>query len=162
MKFIMKKTGTLIITLLIVSFLSFFAFSVIPGDAAKSRLGTEGTPKGVMLTHRNYLAQAEVIHNFFPCKRGETWLSVLPVWHSFERVVQYFILTLKCNIAYSKPVAQVMITDMEKIKPQWMCGVPRLWDAAAKNIERKIKKNRRTDFAVIQTFSKTRQSVCSL
>lgn len=102
--------------------------------------GTTGTPKGVMLTHRNYLAQAEVIHNFFPCKRGETWLSVLPVWHSFERVVQYFILTLKCNIAYSKPVAQVMITDMEKIKPQWMCGVPRLWDAAAKNIERKIKK----------------------
>ena len=40
MKFIMKKTGTLIITLLIVSFLSFFAFSVIPGDAAKSGLGT--------------------------------------------------------------------------------------------------------------------------
>ena len=47
MKFIMKKTGTLIITLLIVSFLSFFAFSVIPGDAAKSRLGTEGTKEQV-------------------------------------------------------------------------------------------------------------------
>ena len=39
----MKKIGTLIITLLIVSFLSFFAFSVIPGDAALSRLGTEAT-----------------------------------------------------------------------------------------------------------------------
>lgn len=43
MKYVMKKIGTLIITLLIVSFLSFFAFSVIPGDAALSRLGTEAT-----------------------------------------------------------------------------------------------------------------------
>ena len=102
--------------------------------------GTTGTPKGVMLTHRNYLAQCEVIHNFFPCKRGETWLSVLPVWHSFERVVQYFILTLKCNIAYSKPVPQVMVADMKKIQPTWICAVPRLWDAIEKNIVKKIKK----------------------
>lgn len=43
MKYMIKKIGTLIITLLIVSFLSFMAFSVIPGDAAKSKLGTEGT-----------------------------------------------------------------------------------------------------------------------
>lgn len=102
--------------------------------------GTTGTPKGVMLSHRNYIAQCEVIHNFFPSTPGETWLSVLPVWHSFERVVQYFILTLKCNIAYSKPVPQVMVTDMVKIKPTWMCAVPRLWDAIEKNIIKKIKK----------------------
>ena len=47
MKYVIKKTGTLIITLLIVSFLSFTAFSVIPGDAARSRLGTEATKEQV-------------------------------------------------------------------------------------------------------------------
>ncbi len=47
MKYVIKKTGTLIITLLIVSFLSFFAFSVIPGDAARSKLGTEATEEQV-------------------------------------------------------------------------------------------------------------------
>ncbi|WP_427927320.1 hypothetical protein, partial [Acinetobacter baumannii] len=47
MKYVIKKTGTLIITLLIVSFLSFLAFSVIPGDAARSRLGTEATQEQV-------------------------------------------------------------------------------------------------------------------
>lgn len=47
MKYIVKKTGTLIITLLIVSFLSFMAFSVIPGDAAKSKLGTEATKEQI-------------------------------------------------------------------------------------------------------------------
>ena len=35
MKYIAKKFGSLLLTLLLVSFLSFFAFSVIPGDAAK-------------------------------------------------------------------------------------------------------------------------------
>lgn len=47
MKYVIKKIGTLIITLLIVSFLSFLAFSVIPGDAARSRLGTEATKEQV-------------------------------------------------------------------------------------------------------------------
>lgn len=41
MKFFLKKTGTLIITLVIISFLSFLAFSLIPGDAAVSNLGMD-------------------------------------------------------------------------------------------------------------------------
>lgn len=47
MKYGLKKLGALIITLLIVSFLSFIAFSVIPGDAAQSKLGTEATQEQV-------------------------------------------------------------------------------------------------------------------
>lgn len=45
MKFIAKKIITLLFTLLIVSFLVFLAFSVIPGDPALSKLGTEATPE---------------------------------------------------------------------------------------------------------------------
>jgi peptide/nickel transport system permease protein len=47
LKYITKKIGTLIITLLIVSFLSFLAFQIIPGDAALSKLQTEATPEKV-------------------------------------------------------------------------------------------------------------------
>ncbi|MBP3609639.1 MAG: ABC transporter permease [Lachnospiraceae bacterium] len=43
MKFIIKKTGSLIITLVIISFLSFLAFSLIPGDAAVASLGMDAT-----------------------------------------------------------------------------------------------------------------------
>lgn len=43
MKFILKKLGTLIITLVIISFLSFLAFSLIPGDAAVAALGMDAT-----------------------------------------------------------------------------------------------------------------------
>lgn len=47
MKYIGKKMITLCITLLIVSFLAFFAFSIIPGDPAVAKLGTEATPERV-------------------------------------------------------------------------------------------------------------------
>lgn len=47
MKYIIKKIIGLIITLLIVSILAFFAFEVIPGDPARTILGTEATESKV-------------------------------------------------------------------------------------------------------------------
>ena len=47
MKYILKKLFSLIITLLIVSFLAFLAFSVIPGDPTTHLLGTEATPQAI-------------------------------------------------------------------------------------------------------------------
>lgn len=102
--------------------------------------GTTGVPKGVMLTHRNFLAQLEVVHNVLTVKPGDIWLSVLPIWHSFERIMQYIAITLKSGIAYSKPVASILLADLQKVKPQWICGVPRLWEALALGIKKKIYK----------------------
>lgn len=102
--------------------------------------GTTGIPKGVMLTHRNYMAQLEVVHTVLTTKPGEMWLSVLPVWHSFERTLNYMAVTLGSGIAYSKPIAPVLMPDLQKIKPQWMTGVPRLWESLAHSIEHAMKK----------------------
>ena len=44
MKYYVKKILTLIITLFAVSLLAFWAFAIIPGDAATDILGTEATP----------------------------------------------------------------------------------------------------------------------
>lgn len=102
--------------------------------------GTTGTPKGVMLTHKNYLTHLSCVPTFMPAKPGDWWLSVLPVWHVFERLIQYVALQLGCGLAYSKPVASVMLSDMAEIRPQWMCGVPRLWEALAKGVNRAMNK----------------------
>ncbi|MGI5059065.1 AMP-dependent synthetase/ligase [Treponema pectinovorum] len=102
--------------------------------------GTTGTPKGVMLTHGNYMSQLSVIHNFLPARAGDMWLSVLPVWHSFERLIQYVAPVLKNGLAYSKPVGQILLSDMAVIKPTWMCGVPRLWEAIAKGVKKAVQK----------------------
>lgn len=45
MRYFCKKVISLIITLLAISFLVFFAFSIIPGDPAQAQLGTEATPE---------------------------------------------------------------------------------------------------------------------
>jgi len=102
--------------------------------------GTTGTPKGVMLTHDNYIHQLSVIHNFLPANPGDMWLSVLPVWHSFERLIQYVAPLLKNGLAYSKPVGQILLADMAVIRPQWMCGVPRLWESLAKGVQKAMNK----------------------
>lgn len=45
MRYVGKKIGTTIVTLVLISFLVFLAFDLIPGDAAMARLGTEATPE---------------------------------------------------------------------------------------------------------------------
>lgn len=102
--------------------------------------GTTGVPKGVMLTHKNYTTELSVIHNFLTCKEGDIWLTILPVWHSFERIIQYVVPTMKCSIAYSKPVAQIMLSDMQAVRPHWMCGVPRLWEGLANGVKKTMNK----------------------
>lgn len=47
MKYMIKKITTLIITLLLVSVVTFVAFSVIPGDPASTKLGTYATPERI-------------------------------------------------------------------------------------------------------------------
>jgi peptide/nickel transport system permease protein/oligopeptide transport system permease protein len=47
MKYIIRKIASLVITLLIISFVTFLAFNVIPGDAAASKLGMDATEEQV-------------------------------------------------------------------------------------------------------------------
>lgn len=47
MKYVLKKILTMVVTLLVVSVLVFFAFSLIPGNPAANKLGTEATPEKV-------------------------------------------------------------------------------------------------------------------
>ncbi len=92
--------------------------------------GTTGDPKGVMLTHANFAYQLEsvpkLINRFAP---GQKWLSVLPVWHSFERILQYVIISNASTVAYSKPLGSVLLADLAQVNPHWMGSVPRIWEA---------------------------------
>lgn len=102
--------------------------------------GTTGDPKGVILTHANYAWQLERTPSVLYGESGDMWLSVLPVWHSFERLMQYIAIERASGIAYSKPIASVMLPDLAKIRPQVIPGVPRLWEALAAGIFRAVKK----------------------
>lgn len=87
MKYILKKTGTLIITLLIVSFLTFLAFDVIPGDAARSKLGTEATAEQVEALQEEMglndpvpVQYARWLGGLVTGDLGESYSYSMPVW----------------------------------------------------------------------------------
>lgn len=101
--------------------------------------GTTGDPKGVMLSHENFLNQTEYLPGAFGVNPGDLFLSVLPVWHSFERVVQYIILAGGAMVAYSKPIGSILLADMKAVQPHWFTSVPRIWESVMEGVYKNLK-----------------------
>ena len=104
--------------------------------------GTTGEPKGVMLSHGNFLHQTDYLPSLIGVKPGEVFLSVLPVWHSFERIVQYVILKAGGTIAYSKPVGSILLADMQAVQPHWFPSVPRIWESIRDGVNKTMKQSK--------------------
>lgn len=117
--------------------------------------GTTGEPKGVMLTHEAFLFQVDRVEYPLNLKPGQIMLSVLPIWHSFERAVEYVLLFHGIAIAYSKPIGAVMLPDMAKIKPQWLASVPRIWEGVRAAVYRNVLKESAVKRGLFKFFVKT-------
>ena len=100
--------------------------------------GTTGEPKGVMLTHSNFLHNLRTIPDVIDVGPGDVFLSVLPVWHSLERIIDNVVLSLGATMAYSKPVGHVMLADMAAVRPTVMVSVPRIWEGVRAAIYRNV------------------------
>ena len=105
--------------------------------------GTTGTPKGVELTHKNFLCQVEDISKRLPLKQGNKALCMLPVWHVYERELEYFLLYVGVALCYSKPAISMLLADMKKVSPQFMATVPRIWDGIYNSIYKNIKSTKK-------------------
>ena len=62
--------------------------------------GTTGTPKGVLLTHGNFLAENAALRAVFPLQHGDRALSVLPLSHTFEQTIN-LLLAFTCGVRIS-------------------------------------------------------------
>lgn len=102
--------------------------------------GTTGTPKGVELTHGNFLTQLDELPERIMLNPGEIALSVLPIWHVFERACEYVIMCQGGTICYSKPIGSILLADMAKVNPTLLPAVPRVFEAVYDGITRKMRK----------------------
>ena len=100
--------------------------------------GTTGEPKGVMLTHANFVYQIDMIPEAVPLGPGDLLLSVLPVWHSYERVCEYAALFSGAGIAFSKPIREVMLADLIDANPTYFPSVPRVWEGVRAGVYRTV------------------------
>ena len=112
--------------------------------------GTTGIPKGVMLSHRNFLAQIPPLHERLPFKHGDKCLSVLPVWHSFERECEYILVAVASTIIYSKPLASVLLPDFAKTNPHAFPSVPRVWEGVYDAIYKMMRKKGGLAYAIFR------------
>ena len=114
--------------------------SVTPTDTATLLYtsGTTGKPKGVMLSHGSIMHNVTSVHASISPEPGTTWLSVLPVWHSFERTVEYCSLSFGSTIAYSEPSDWKIFEDLRAVRPEYLVIVPALLETMEKSIEKKL------------------------
>ncbi|MBQ7746710.1 MAG: AMP-binding protein [Spirochaetia bacterium] len=104
--------------------------------------GTTGVPKGVMLNHESFIFQIDrILGKFLIVKPGHTLLSMLPIWHAFERTVEYIVFFAGANVAYSQPIGAVLMNDIQKTRAQWLSSVPRVWDGIRSAVIRAINKS---------------------
>ena len=100
--------------------------------------GTQGTPKGVVLSHGGILKNCEGALEFlyFIKEQQNTFLTWLPLSHSYEHTVQFVQLSLGAKIFYSESLDK-LLTNLKIARPTIMTAVPRFYT----NLVNKIKIN---------------------
>ncbi|MBE9136604.1 AMP-binding protein [Nodosilinea sp. LEGE 07088] len=99
--------------------------------------GTTGQPKGVMLSHRNLMHQVNTLEAVVQPEPGDRVVGILPSWHSFERTAEYFLFSRGCTQTYSS--IRHLKTDLKTTKPQYMVGVPRLWESIYEGAQKQFR-----------------------
>jgi long-chain acyl-CoA synthetase len=91
--------------------------------------GTTGNPKGVVLTHRNFVQNvvANTPRLEIDPNKGEKTVVMLPSWHVYERAFEYCGLSSGITIIYSS--AKRFAADLQEEQPEIIISVPRVWES---------------------------------
>jgi long-chain acyl-CoA synthetase len=102
--------------------------------------GTQGIPKGTILTHANFAYLFEVVPPLLQLTEKERVLSFLPPWHLFERAIDYIVLALGASLSYTTP--RDVLKDLALERPTFFASVPRVWAALYERTIKEMKRQR--------------------
>jgi long-chain acyl-CoA synthetase len=100
--------------------------------------GTTGKPKGVILTHQNIMHNVLCLPPIIKLTHDDSWLSILPSWHIFERAAEYLSIAYGCTTVYS--TIKTFAADLEHYRPTLVATVPRLWESMYTKINQALEK----------------------
>ena len=105
------------------------AEAVGPGDLASIiyTSGTTGLPKGVMLSHGNFVSNVESLTEFIDFRAADLALSFLPLSHVFERTASFLFLRVGAAIAFAESI-ETVAANMVEVRPTILVSVPRLFE----------------------------------
>ncbi len=102
--------------------------------------GTTGSPKGVMLSDRNFTALTARLSALFELRRNDALLSVLPLHHTFEFAAGFLMpLAAGASVTYLEERTPELLTRaFEEIPVTGMVGVPAVWESLHRKIMREL------------------------
>ncbi|UYW01663.1 long-chain fatty acid--CoA ligase [Flavobacterium agricola] len=95
--------------------------------------GTTGNPKGVMLSHKNIMADMYSSEYSFPVESYDRALTFLPVCHAYERLFHYVYIYKGVSIWFAQSM-ETIGEDMKEVKPHIFSAVPRVLEKVYEKI----------------------------
>jgi long-chain acyl-CoA synthetase len=90
--------------------------------------GTTGEPKGVCLTHDNFLSNCRSCLELLPLGEDDLAFSFLPLSHVFERMASYyFTVFIGGTIAYAENMDSLQ-RNLREVRPTYLCSAPRFFE----------------------------------
>jgi len=91
--------------------------------------GTQGLPKGVILSHGGVLSNCEGAYELLESLKSPdlTFLTWLPLSHSYEHVVQFVQIMMEAKVFYNKTI-ETLLPTIKIAKPHIMTAVPRFYN----------------------------------
>ena len=98
--------------------------------------GTTGDPKGVVLTHKNIVADLKAIFNIIEVKKTDRFLSILPLSHVFEQIVEFRAIAGGAQVVFVPALGSTIITrTLFENKITKMATVPEFLKRVLQRIE---------------------------
>ena len=104
-----------------------------PAEGPEAAWPRSSTPPAPQDGPRGALSQANLLHQVRTLgvavspQPGERVLSVLPIWHAYERSAGYLLLSRGCSQSYTN--LRQFKGDLQRVRPHYLISVPRLWEA---------------------------------
>ncbi|MBL7932293.1 MAG: long-chain fatty acid--CoA ligase [Bacteroidia bacterium] len=95
--------------------------------------GTTGNPKGVMLSHKNFISNVMACKDLCPFERDWKALSFLPLNHVYERMLSYLYISRGMSVYYAENL-ETIGNNLKEVKPQIFVTVPRLLEKVYERI----------------------------
>jgi len=108
--------------------------------------GTDGDPKGVMLTHDNFLFEVDALEQLFSLGSHDEQLLFLPMAHVFARILEMAQLKVGYVTTFSENTSR-LLDEMAEVEPTFVGAVPRLFEQFHAQVTRALTPQTRVERA---------------